>query len=706
MKAVAGIAALVVACLAATARAVAYPHLAVPTVANLPLDPDAPSTQWSQASAETLPWDEIRSRPASESTKTWIATDGRALFVRFDAEQREPIAAAQHTNDVGQGNDDEVWVDLWPNGINGYFYQFLATPNGTHYEYSSENTGYSPVWESTGATHAGGYSVTMRIPFDVLRNAHGGLWTLQFVRFVHATGEQQVWSYDRVQMQADSYGNADYAHAGKMTLPQLVGVGASRPKPRAAIYALGELASRAIGGSTSRVGADLSLPVTPTASFYSTFHPDYSNVELDQQSIAPTVYQRYYSEVRPFFTQAANFYNDFNCDACPNVQTLYTPAIPTPREGYALEGKQGPFGFASFDAIGDGRDDVASALDYTSPNSSWNASLERVAVDLPGLRDDATEAGLSYYDLKHISAYFNYGDDAGSNALVPDQAQYYDLGGGWNNQTFGFFGATRKVGEYFDPLDGFVSHPGIAGYALYSAKIWDFDGTSKLAAIGIDGFVDRYQGPTMGIAQSDNQLLVDVLTKSALDLQLFTGSNYWRFGDVLTPISQNGGCSFTYDSGLQTNNPGNFPNHGTSSTPTSISYNTGRYGNGRLDTWFRTTTMRAGNRGALTLAIDDTAQWLSAPASDNVQWFESLSYAYQIGRDSSFAVGLRRVDGDPPVPNGGGDCIGRCTNVSIAYHLRLRTTELYLAYGDPNTLTTVPQAIFKLIFYGGAQKGT
>ena len=100
------------------------------------------------------------------------------------------------------------------------------------------------------------------------------------------------------------------------------------------------------------------------------------------------------------------------------------------------------------------------------------------------------------------------------------------------------------------------------------------------------------------------------------------------------------------------------------------------------------------------------AQWLPAPGPNNVQWFESLSYAYQIGRNSSFAIGLRRVVGDPPIPNGGGDCIGACSNVSVAYHLRVRNSEVYLAYGDPNTLTTVPQAIFKWIFYAGAGKGT
>jgi hypothetical protein len=697
-------AALALACALAVTTGAAnamsgYPHVDVPKFAPS-LDPAAEPATWSQAAGAKLTWDVVHGRAISEPTNAWIATDGKALYVRFDAAQREPVAAAQHTNDVGQGTDDGVWIDLWPTGAGGYMYQFQSTPNGTHYQSSSENTSYSPSWESHGVERNGGYTVTMKIPLDVIRGANASHpWNVQFVRFVHATGEQQVWSYDSAQTNPD-----DFARAGSMTMPS-IDVAAPRPKPRMASYVLGEAASKTIGGSTSRIGADLSIPITPTASFYATFHPDYSNVELDQQSISPTVFARYYSEVRPFFTQGANFYNQFNCDACPAIQELYTPAIPTPADGYAIEGKQGPFSLATFDAIGDGRTDIASAIGYTSPDQRWNFSTQRVAVNTSSLNDDVETTGVSYYDLKHISAYFNYGSDSGTNVLVPDQAQRYDFGGGWANQTFGFFGSTRKLGEYYDPVDGFVSHPGIAGYALYSAKIWDFDANSKIDTIGVAGFMDRYQGPQYGSAQSDNQLILDVLTKNAWDLQLFTGSDYWRFGTLLEPISQNGGFQLTYHSGLTTNNPGNFPNHGSSATPTLISYSTGNYGTGRLDTWYRSTTMRVGSRGSLTLAMDDTAQYFPT-GSNNIQWFESLSYAYQIGRNSSFAVGLRDVIGDPPVPNGGGDCIGRCSNVSIAYHLRTRHAEFYLAYGNPNTLTTVPQAIFKIIFYAGAEKGT
>ena len=157
------------------------------------------------------------------------------------------------------------------------------------------------------------------------------------------------------------------------------------PKPRVAPYALGEAASRTIGGSTSRVGMDFSIPVAQTASLFGTLHPDYSNVELDQQSISPTVYQRTYSEVRPFFTQAASYYNDFNCSVCSSFRTtLYTPGIPTPAQGYAFEGREGEFGLAAFDAIGDNRTDAAAALDYTSPDTLWSGAFQRVITELPG----------------------------------------------------------------------------------------------------------------------------------------------------------------------------------------------------------------------------------------------------------------------------------------------------------------------------------
>jgi hypothetical protein len=676
------------------------------------LQPDAPIAAWTPSASADLRWDVSHARAARDSTSVHISTDGKFLYVRFDAQQSEPLMAAQHSDDTVAGGsninggiawtDDAVWVDLWPTGPAGFQYQFESNPNGAHNEASSENTAFAPAWESRGAATKGGYVVTMAIPISVIHGAHAGTWRAQLVRYVRSSGEMDVWSYDESQTNPD-----DPAHAGRLNIPTLAKP--PLPRPRVGMYALGEIASAPAGGSTSRVGADFSIPVAQTAALFGTLHPDYSNVEIDQQSIAPTVYQRVYSEVRPFFTQAAPYYNNFNCDVCSGFRTtLYTPAIPTPAQGYAFEGKEGSFGLAAFDAIGDSRNDSAAAFNYTSDDNHWNGAFQQVMANLPGIHDVSDQAGLSWFNGKYLSAYANYATDRGTNVLDPGQGNWLDAGGGFASQQYALFGSFRSVGSYFNPVDGFNSHPGVVGYGLYGAHVWTFAPKDFLSSLGVSGFMDRYQGQgttVPGVAQSDNQVLVDFLTKGTIDLQLYSGSDYWRFGTELTPISQNAGVSLTYHSGMQ-NNLNNFPAHGSSATPTSIQWYTGNYGvGGHLDTWFRNSTIRIGNRGALTLTLDDTAQYFHA-ASPRIQWFEQISYAYQVSSNSSFALGVRQVIGYAPQPNGGGNCAGRCSNISIAYHLRLRRAELYAAYGNPNTLITVPQAIFKVIFYAGGEKGT
>ena len=691
--------------------------LTVPVAQTAPsLAPQLDAPGWSDAQVVSLTWDVGHGKQAGDATTVRVMSDGKFIYVRFEAQQHGAVIATQHSNDsvtggsnIGGGvawSDDSVWVDLWPTGPGGFQYQFESNASGAHNESSSENVSFAPDWQSHGAVTSDGYIVTMAIPLAVIHGAHSGDWRLQFARYVRSTGDLDVWSYDPVQTSPDDSERAGTATLTSVAKPPL-------PSPRVAPYVLGEAASRTIGGSTSRVGMDFSVPVAQTASFYGTFHPDYSNVELDQQSISPTVFQRTYSEVRPFFTQAASYFNAFNCDNCNGFRTtLYTVAIPTPREGYAFEGKDGLFGLAAFDAIGDDRIDAASAFNYTSPDTHWQAAFQHVLSDIPGIVDATNQAGLNWYDGKYLDFYVNDALESGSLITDKSQAGWIDSGGGWSDQHFAIFGSFRKAGEQFDPVDGFDSHPGIEGFGIYSARVWTFDKNDALSSAGFNVFHDSYQGVQNGLAQSDTQLLVDVLAKSTWDFQAFTGSSYWRFGpgygaysNVLAPVSQNGGFELAYHSGMQ-NNVNNFPAHGSSATPTSIIYNTGRYGLGRLDTWFRSSTVRVGTRGLLTATVDSTQQWMHGDGPDNVQWFDSLSYAYQIGADSSLAIGLRRVNGIPPQPNGGGDCEGVCSNISVAYHLRIHDYELYTAYGDPNTLSTIPQAIFKVIFYAGAQKGS
>jgi len=132
------------------------------------------------------------------------------FFVRFDVAQREGLLQQQHTNDVGDGTDDEVWVDFWPGGNHGFFYQFAVNSNGTHWQYSGENTAYSPTWQSAGAVIDGGFVTTLRIPMKIMR-IPSDQWKMQFVRVVRSTGERQIWSYGPQQTNSD-----DVAYAGAL----------------------------------------------------------------------------------------------------------------------------------------------------------------------------------------------------------------------------------------------------------------------------------------------------------------------------------------------------------------------------------------------------------------------------------------------------------------------------------------------------------
>src|SRR5579875_2413928 len=151
-----------------------FATMTVPVVQTAPpLAPqgkDAPAA-WAQGATATLQWDVAHVHPADDSTTVHISTDGKNLYVRFDATQREPIVDSQHSNDVVAGGsninngiawpDDAVWVDLWPTGPGGFQYQFESNPIGAHNEASSENTDFAPQWSSSGTIAGGGYTVTM-----------------------------------------------------------------------------------------------------------------------------------------------------------------------------------------------------------------------------------------------------------------------------------------------------------------------------------------------------------------------------------------------------------------------------------------------------------------------------------------------------------------------------------------------------------------
>jgi hypothetical protein len=668
-------------------------RITVPTLAAPPSMEGTIDTSWDPAATLTLGTDFTYRRAAAETTQVRVAQDSTGLDIAFVVTQSEPVVERQQTNGSSVTSDDYVGVYLYPHGTVGFQYAFFANPAGTRYQTSSENSAYTPQWTAIGHATPTGYVVTMRIPLDVIRSGGSTTWRAQFVRATVATGGLASWTFS---LRENNVG--DPAFAGTLDGIGLKRGAAARPKPRAQIYALGESTTPANGGNTSRIGADFSLPVTPTASFVGTLHPDYSNVETDQQTIAPSAFAYQYSEVRPFFTQAAQAFNySVSCSDC--VTLLYTPAIPTFREGYALEGTQGPVTFGAFDAIGDGRVDQAQAFDYNKETTDnyFGANLQRVAVDTAsGVHDELNSFQGGIGNLKtHFFVYGNVAFERGSLVTVPGQAEYQEYGLGYASATTVVVLNAQRVGAQFDPVDSFVQQTDLTGYEWFARKTINFSPTFFLHDVQVVDFYARYHDRFGDLDQTDTSERTQFDFRNLITARVNFGANGVQVADrEFLPFDGN----LLY-LGYKVNTV----------TPTYVQHTYGKYYHGQLDANTYLTTLPLRKRLNLTLEADQDAYFTRFPGeSSATQWLERASLDWQITRDASFDVGARRIFG-PYLPNSfalppfGSVNAG---NVSVAFHLLNRRNEFYVVYGDPNSLSTTPALFIKWIRYIGAPKGT
>ena len=671
----------------APAPAADGPAFSIPAVAA-PVPPKLNGTLddpvWKTAAHVQLQWDFTYRRPATEATDAYLLVDAKYLYVAFVAKQSETITATQHTDNIPLGSDDIVRVYLFPGGDQGFEYYFVANPLGTRYQASTENAAFSPRWDAVSTTGAGGYIVTERIPLDVMRGDGRSTWRIQFDRRVFVNNQLLEWAHD------PSAGSTDSSlYAGYLTGMKAAGHRA-KARPRANVYVLGEAASKTIGGSTSRIGADVALPITATASFLATFHPDYSNVELDQQTIAPTAFPRQFVEVRPFFVQGANFYNQFNCNDCVNFPLLYTPNIPTPRDGYAVEGVQGRFNFGAFTSFSDDRTDSAQAVQYATSDRTFRALFQREAVDFPGTHDDAEYAQVQAGNPHNFNVYATEGGESGTLVTDSGAGRYREYGFNLFTPKSGIFFAYHDVGEQYAPIDGFNAINDVRGPTVYGYREIDYGPSSAIQSVTFSQDLGRMRNHLGQYDDAYSISSVTINTRRLFTLNLTTGSNYLLLPGTPGGYANQNGAALSYAA--------------NSSTPSSLSYNVGRYGAGYLHSTARSLSFKTGKRASLLFEADDTVDRLDGGPT-LTQWLERVAFSYQIGPESSLAIGVRRIVGTTPPYFSALQYID-ASNVSVAYYHRLGRGEIYAVYGDPNAVSTLPAFILKYIFYAGSQKGT
>ncbi len=689
-----GFAAVLILC--GRAAEAAGPTLDLPALDAAPSMTGVIDQSWAKAATVELGWDIQYNRPGgAEPTRAHLARFRDVLYVAFDNRLRRAATASQRTDGSGIFNDDNDQVLLWPGGSAGFTYTFAANALGTRYQSSTENTAYTPTWVAAAKQDASGFVVVMAIPMSALRFTGTTGWRMQLVRADVVTGSLLEWAHDRRQQSA---GDVLYA-------AELAGIGsqapAPRPRPRLQFYALDQAQSQGLGGDTSRLGADLSLPLTRTSSFVASFHPDYSNVETDQQTIAPTEFQRTYREVRPFFTQGAGFYNVARCTpSCP-YQLLYTPVIPAFREGYAIEGQEGLLGFGAFDALGTSRSDQAQSLTYRTRDQAVYGEFERVAVSRAGSpRDDVTLYGGGYVNPhSHLGFFANYAHDHNSgHTASAGQSTYEDLGASIRSSSSSLAVSMRQLGAAFRPADGYVTHNDIAGWASQGSKQFSFAQGSFVRDVSVSAFTDRYHDHTGRVNQDDAGYQLNLDFSNSTGLHVFQNNDYLllRNGEYL-PFSQNG-AFFSY--------------HQLTATPSTALVISGPFYHGRSSYDAYTTALALAPKVHLYLEADRSAyapsRGFALREPSTAQWLERASLDWQVTARTSIDAGIRRIRGFAPPSSFSppSSQLTDGTNLSFALHSYTPKRELYLVYGDPNDLSTRPAVTAKLIWYLGAPKGT
>ena len=668
-------------------------------------------------------------------TVAYLLYDDRAIYVAFHAEQPGiPITASQTTNGVGFGIDDFVGIGIDPGGSGSQVYYFETTPRGTRYQQASENARYAPAWTAAARVEGTSWNAVLVIPLAALR-LHAGPqhWRINLVRQLAATGDHLTWAFNGI-MNDGPIGTgwpnfADVRFWPSLRTFNLAKMRGTARIPRADIFALGSVGrDRAQfqqadqSFQTERIrtlGIDLAAPLTDTITFVGTLAPDFSNVEVDQQTIAPQEFRRALTEYRPFFAQGASFLNPNPTPvggfvAPPNV-IFYSPSIGPFDRGAKIEGTHGNDSFGILSARGydltSGSlfDDIAYGFKHALPDRTFLYWADGVMAHHSAAGSDVTsEFGAEGRNLK--SGFIWMADTAVERGTAL---------GGVAHSTNGFLDVHKPnyevnvgyvdVTPHYNPLDGFTSNSDIRGPtgAIYllgngtRVKNW------VLALYG-DRFIDR----SGAVHQADTSATVSATFKNGLSLNGFgPATGVLRSYDV--PAGP--GCSgpvlfrspFTgvpcYLNGrtdrFNVFNAGFGYRDGTPA-PFDWSYSFGPFGGVMLHQVAVETSRPLAGRFALSLEYDGTWERSFATGQLNSQFLRRVGVGTSLGRDANFSVSLRSING-----TGGFAVPG--TNFAATFHRHWENgNELYLDFGTPAATSTLDRFITKYVFHVGPLPGT
>lgn len=476
--------------------AVTHPTAYAAALATHPLGSDTtlsdPDWARGRITQDDVPFHDITTRAlAPFKTTAYLLYDAANLYIGFDVQQpRLPITATQTTNDVGFGLDDFVGIGIDTSGNGATVYYFSTTPRGTRYEEASESTRYQPLWHVAARRDGARWKAVLTIPLKALHTSSAATqsWRFNFVRGVAAVGDHYTWAYDGTMQDGSTpqwppFGDSQFwPHLTGLRNLASSGFG---DRARANIYGLGsaggnrklfEQANGTFAPETQRVaGIDLSYALTNTIHFVSTVNPDFSNVETDQQSIAPQEFRRVLTEYRPFFAEGNSFLSPTSPSGgafTPNNQIFYSPSIGPFDRGAKLEGSFGQqsFGVLSFrgydETTNNEFDDIAYGYTHATPSQTFAYWSDGVLAHHSSAGDDTSfEAGTNFHNLHTgLAGGIDEAFESGSYVPDPGHARQLNIIGEMRKPNYDLVADWEDVTPNYNPIDGYTGISDIRGW--------------------------------------------------------------------------------------------------------------------------------------------------------------------------------------------------------------------------------------------------
>ena len=690
------------------------------------LDPALTDPAWDKAVVATELQTVTTQRPSAYGARFMLLYDDTNLYVGMKLQQAGvPMTASQSANDVGFGLDDFAGIGIDPSGNGGQVYFFMTTPRGTRYQQSTESVRFAPPWTAAARQNADGWSAMMVIPLKVLRRPSGAVqtWRFDFVRRIAALNVNESWAYDATMN--DGGGGtgsfpqpADARFWPRLTDLKIAGAPARRP-PRAEFYALGSAGEdrrrfQQAGGDfvqtgARNVGADVVVPITGTASFVAAVAPDFSNVEVDQQTIAPQEFRRALNEYRPFFTQGANFFNPVSLTGInsPANVIFYSPAIGPFNRGLKLEGTQGLQSFGLLEAQGTGFDDIVFGYKHGTPNRAFAWSIDGViahhqfgndTIDQRAGNDTTWQAQVGGRNNNTGFVYaLDYARQSGTFVrdarLAYKSEDFIDV----HQHNYEIYTGYRTIGPEYAPVLGFTLNSDLRGPQAF----FDLNGTLsphgwiKRADLFITA--DRFVDGSGAVHQADSNVSLDVQFKNGLHLSGGPFSSFLRTYDsglVGYPFYTGGVTrSFAFHSvnlGWKEGTP----------APFNASYSYGPFADLFLQQVSVSTSRAIGTRWSIGAEVDGTRERPRFGGPADGQWLRRITIGETIGPSTNFSLALRSISGSGGFAQPG-------VNLAASFHHRFKNdSELFFNYGTPAAPTTLQRVVLKYVLRTGGGAGT